>query len=47
MLSSGIELGKLGTLESIVKTPYKHLGILQDPVVQSTEIKHLIQAEYY
>jgi len=42
--SSGVELGKLGVLK---ETPYKYLDILQDFVVQSTEVKHKVLSEYY
>ena len=45
--SFGIQLGKLGTLTPIGETPYKYLGILQDFVVQSTEVKHQVLSEYY
>ena len=45
--SSGIELGRLGKLDCIGETPYKYLGILQDFVIQSAEVKGIVLSEYY
>jgi len=45
--STGVNLGELGTLESIGDTPCKYLGILQDFVIQSAEVKRHVLTEYY